>query len=55
MFGATLVEKGYDQAAEWLEIVEKLYASDQAFDHHGTYYHLETRSADPPASSSLVR
>ena len=33
MFGTPLVEKGYDQAAEWIEIVERLYASDEPFDH----------------------
>jgi hypothetical protein len=29
MFGTPLVEKGYDQAAEWIEILEQLYASDE--------------------------
>ena len=41
MFGTPLVEKGYDQAAEWLDILERLYASDQPFDHEGTYYRLK--------------
>ena len=35
MFGTPLVEKGYDQAAEWIEIVEKLYASDEPIDYDG--------------------
>ena len=50
MFGTPLVEKGYDQAAEWLDIVERLYASDEPFDHDGTYYHLKqavSRPAEP--------
>ncbi|MBL8583132.1 MAG: LLM class flavin-dependent oxidoreductase, partial [Rhizobiaceae bacterium] len=47
MFGTPLVEKGYDQAAEWLEIVERLYASDAPFDHDGTYYHLKDAVSRP--------
>lgn len=47
MFGATLVEKGYDQAAEWLDILERLYASDEPFDHQGTYYRLKDAVSRP--------
>ena len=47
MFGTPLVEKGYDQAAEWIEIVEKLYASDEPIDHEGTYYHLKEAVSRP--------
>ena len=54
MFGTPLVEKGYDQAGEWLDIVEKLYASDQPFDHDGTYYHL-TQAVSRPASLQRPR
>jgi alkanesulfonate monooxygenase SsuD/methylene tetrahydromethanopterin reductase-like flavin-dependent oxidoreductase (luciferase family) len=49
MFGTPLVEKGYDQAAEWIGIVERLYASDEPFDHDGSYYHLK-QAVSRPAS-----
>jgi alkanesulfonate monooxygenase SsuD/methylene tetrahydromethanopterin reductase-like flavin-dependent oxidoreductase (luciferase family) len=54
MFGVPLVEKGYDQAAEWLEIVEKLYASDEPVDYIGTYYTL-TEAVSRPASLQIPR
>jgi alkanesulfonate monooxygenase SsuD/methylene tetrahydromethanopterin reductase-like flavin-dependent oxidoreductase (luciferase family) len=41
MFGVPLVEKGYDQATEWLEIMERAYQSDVPFDYDGTYYKLK--------------
>ena len=47
MFGTPLVEKGYDQAAEWLDIVERLYASDEPFDHEGAYYKLKDAVSRP--------
>ena len=47
MFGATLVEKGYDQAAEWLDVLERLYVSDAPFDFEGTYYHLKGAVSRP--------
>ena len=54
MFGTPLVEKGYDQAAEWIEIVEKLYASDEPIDYDGTYYHLK-EAVSRPASLQVPR
>jgi alkanesulfonate monooxygenase SsuD/methylene tetrahydromethanopterin reductase-like flavin-dependent oxidoreductase (luciferase family) len=54
MFGVPLVEKGYDQATEWLDIVERLYASDQPFDHDGTYYRL-SQAVSRPASLQRPR
>lgn len=54
MFGATLVEKGYDQAAEWLGIVERLYRDTEPFDHEGTYYRL-TGAVSRPASLQVPR
>ena len=54
MFGTPLVEKGYDQAAEWLEILEKLYASDQPLDYDGTYYRLK-EAVSRPASLQRPR
>jgi FMNH2-dependent dimethyl sulfone monooxygenase len=41
MFGAAPDERGYDRAAEWLEIVERAYASDAPFDYEGEYYRLK--------------
>ncbi|WP_442578777.1 LLM class flavin-dependent oxidoreductase [Mesorhizobium sp. ASY16-5R] len=54
MFGTPLVEKGYDQAAEWIDIVEKLYASDEPLDYDGTYYHLKD-AVSRPASLQAPR
>ncbi len=41
MFGVPLSDKGYDQAAEWLYVIEKAYASEVPFDFHGRYYTLK--------------
>jgi alkanesulfonate monooxygenase SsuD/methylene tetrahydromethanopterin reductase-like flavin-dependent oxidoreductase (luciferase family) len=54
MFGTPLVEKGYDQAAEWIEIVERLYLSAEPFDHDGTYYRLN-QAVSRPASLQQPR
>ena len=54
MFGTPLVEKGYDQASEWLEIVERLYASDQPLDYDGAYYRLK-EAVSRPASLQRPR
>lgn len=54
MFGTPLVEKGYDQAAEWLGLVERLYAADKPFDHDGSYYHLK-QAVSRPASLQTPR
>ncbi|PZO78057.1 MAG: alkanesulfonate monooxygenase [Mesorhizobium amorphae] len=54
MFGTTLVEKGYDQAAEWLEILERLYASDEPIDFAGTFYTLK-EAVSRPASLQRPR
>ena len=50
MFGTPLVEKGYDQVAEWIAIVERLYASDALIDHDGEYHRLK-QAVSRPASS----
>ena len=47
MFGVPLVEKGYDQAAEWIGIIEKAYASDVPFDFDGTYYTVKNAISRP--------
>lgn len=54
MFGVPLVEKGYDQASEWLDIVERVYASDEPVDFDGTYYKL-TQAVSRPASLQSPR
>ena len=54
MFGMPLVENGYDQAAEWIEIVERVYASDEPIDFDGTYYHLKD-AVSRPASVQVPR
>jgi len=54
MFGVALGERGYDQAAEWLEIMEKCYASNEPFDHDGSYYRLKN-VVSRPASLQLPR
>ncbi len=54
MFGVPLVEKGYDQAGEWLDIMERAYASDEPFDYEGTYYKLK-EVVSRPASLQAPR
>ncbi|KAA0700790.1 LLM class flavin-dependent oxidoreductase [Neorhizobium sp. P12A] len=54
MFGVPLVEKGYDQAAEWLDIVERVYASDEPVDFNGSYYKLQG-AVSRPASLQTPR
>ena len=54
MFGIPLVEKGYDQASEWLDIVERAYGSADPFDYDGTYYHLK-QAVSRPASLQVPR
>jgi alkanesulfonate monooxygenase SsuD/methylene tetrahydromethanopterin reductase-like flavin-dependent oxidoreductase (luciferase family) len=41
MFGVALGEKGYVQAAEWIELVERVYAADAPFDFIGEHYNLK--------------
>ena len=54
MFGVSLAEKGYDQAAEWLRVLERCYAADEPFDFHGTYYRLQ-QVVSRPASLQRPR
>lgn len=54
MFGTPLVEKGYDQAAEWIGIVEKVYAADGPIDFDGAYYQLR-QAVSRPASLQTPR
>ncbi|MDR3372553.1 MAG: LLM class flavin-dependent oxidoreductase [Ancalomicrobiaceae bacterium] len=52
MFGTPLVERGYDQAAEWLAVIEQAYASDAPFDFDGTYYKLKQVVSRPACLQS---
>lgn len=52
MFGVPLVEKGYDQASEWLQIVEQVYASNEPVDFDGTYYQLKQAVSRPASLQS---
>jgi dimethylsulfone monooxygenase len=52
MFNVPLVEKGYDHAAEWLEIVERAYASDAPFDFDGEFFKLKDVVSRPASLQS---
>ena len=54
MFGVEPVDKGYDQAREWLDIVERVYASAAPFDFEGEYYRLKG-IVSRPASLQVPR
>ena len=54
MFGVPLVEKGYDQAAEWIDIIERVYGSDTPIDFNGSYYQL-AEAVSRPASLQQPR
>jgi alkanesulfonate monooxygenase SsuD/methylene tetrahydromethanopterin reductase-like flavin-dependent oxidoreductase (luciferase family) len=54
MFGLELGDKGYVQAAEWIEIVELAYASDAPFDYIGEHYRLKG-AVSRPASLQVPR
>jgi FMNH2-dependent dimethyl sulfone monooxygenase len=54
MFGVAPSERGYDQAREWLGIVERAYASSEPFDYAGDYYDLKG-VVSRPASVQVPR
>lgn len=54
MFGASRVDHPYGVAAEWLEVIERAYASPEPFDFAGEFYHLES-VVSRPASLQLPR
>jgi len=47
MFGGKLVERPYDQAAEWSDILFKLYNADAPLDFEGQYYTLHHAVTSP--------
>jgi FMNH2-dependent dimethyl sulfone monooxygenase len=54
MFGVKLDPKAYNQAAEWAEILVKLYTSTEPFDYEGQYYQLKG-AVSRPASLQAPR
>ncbi|AXB80133.1 LLM class flavin-dependent oxidoreductase [Novosphingobium sp. P6W] len=49
MFGMTLDDNGYERAAEWLNIIETLYAADGPIDYDGRFYQLRQAITRPVA------
>ena len=52
MFGTTPDERAYERAAEWIEIVERAYGSDEPFDFDGAYYKLKGVVSKPASMQS---
>ncbi|MFV0491515.1 MAG: LLM class flavin-dependent oxidoreductase [Pseudorhodobacter sp.] len=52
MFNIPLVEKGYDQAAEWIQIIEQVYNSDGPSDFDGSFYQLKQAVSRPASLQS---
>lgn len=47
MFGGKLVERPYDQAAEWADLLFRLYNSDAPINFEGQYYQLKNAVTSP--------
>jgi dimethylsulfone monooxygenase len=47
MFGIELSEAPYDRAAEWFEIINRVYMSDEPVDFIGKYYRVKGGMTDP--------
>ena len=49
MFGIELIEHDlrYDMAAEWLEIIKRLWTEDEEFDYRGEYYTINKGYLQP--------
>lgn len=47
MFGAELSNRGYDQAAEWIGIIDRLYAAAEPIDFAGEFYTLHQAISRP--------
>lgn len=54
MFGQTVGDRAYVQAAEWISIIERAYASAEPFDHAGEFYQLKG-VVSRPASLQVPR
>jgi alkanesulfonate monooxygenase SsuD/methylene tetrahydromethanopterin reductase-like flavin-dependent oxidoreductase (luciferase family) len=47
MFGLELIEDRYQQGIEWFEIIARIYAASEPFDHDGKFYRLKAVSGKP--------
>ena len=47
MFGREPDERGYERAAEWIGLIERLYAADAPIDHEGAWYTLKGAVSRP--------
>jgi alkanesulfonate monooxygenase SsuD/methylene tetrahydromethanopterin reductase-like flavin-dependent oxidoreductase (luciferase family) len=54
MFGVSLGNDAYDQAAEWIEVIERAYGSSEPFDFDGAHYQLKA-VVSRPASVQVPR
>lgn len=52
MFNIPLVEKGYDQAAEWIQIIEQVYGTEGPSDFYGDFYQLKQAVSRPASLQS---
>lgn len=49
MFGQTVGDRTYDQAEEWINIIERAYQSREPFDFGGEFYDLKGVVSRPPS------
>jgi alkanesulfonate monooxygenase SsuD/methylene tetrahydromethanopterin reductase-like flavin-dependent oxidoreductase (luciferase family) len=54
MFGVSLGDDAYGQAAEWIEVIERAYGASEPFDFDGAYYRLKG-VVSRPASVQVPR
>lgn len=47
MFGVNLDDRPYDRAAEWLDIIDKVYGSTEPIDFSGRFYQVKGAVTDP--------
>jgi len=50
MFGVKMLmehEQRYGQATEWMEIVQRVWTSEEEFDYHGRFYDIEGAYTEP--------
>ena len=47
MFGIDKADAPYEQAAEWIEVIARLYTAREPFDFEGRYYHLKAATTAP--------
>lgn len=55
MFGQTVGDRTYDQAEEWINIIERAYQSREPFDFGGEFYDLKGLSAARQACRRRAR